>query len=191
MRSILRIFFFCLICSLFIASSDAAINVYVHRSGRSLAAAQSSVVTVNPTAYQAPDPGRGGEAVSSPSNTGHGSTQSLAERGEINGTSTQTKTSLWHSFPGVSGTKVRLTLKFDWTLNAEIVAYVYNADTGATAEYDSRIENSLDNGSTWIVRGGGNGSASVPRGVGEAEDNDFIDTFGSESVDLPNPGSIL
>jgi hypothetical protein len=190
MRSLFRIFSFVLICSLLLASSDAAFNMYGYRSGRSLAAAQSSVVTVNPTAYQAPDPGRGGEAVNLPSNTGHGSTQSLAEQAAIRGTSSQNKTALWHSFPGVPGTKVRVTLKFDWTLHAEIVAYVYNADTGATADYDSRIEYSLDNGSSWTVRGGGIGSVSVPRGVGEAQDDDFIDASGFESVDLPNPGAI-
>jgi single-stranded DNA-binding protein len=191
MRSLLRIFSFGLVCLLLIASSDAAVNRYGYRSGRSLAATQSgSVITVSPGAYQTPDPGRGGEAVSSESNTGHGNIRSLADRGGSNGLSTQTKTCLWHSFPGVSGTKVRVTLKLDWTLNAEVQAYVYNSDTGATAEYDSRIEYSLDNGSTWTVRGGANGSVSIPRGVGEADDIDIINTSGSESIDLPNPGSI-
>jgi hypothetical protein len=191
MRSLLRIFSFGLACLLLIASSDAAVNVYGYRSWRSLAAAQSSsVVTVSPGAYQTPDPGRGGEAVSSPSNTGHSSTQSSATQAEIRGSSTQTKTCLWHSFSNVPGTKTRVTLKFDWTLNADIDVYVYNTDTGATAEYDSRIEYSLDNGSTWTVRGGANGSVSIPRGVGEANDGNYINTSGSESVDLPNPGAI-
>jgi hypothetical protein len=191
MRSMFRTFSLGLICLLLIASSDAVVNKYGYRSGRSLAAAQSSsVVTVNPGAYQTPNPGQGGEAVSSESNLGHGSTQSLADRGGSNGLSTQTKTCLWHSFPGVSGTKVRVTLKFEWTMNAEVHAYVSNSDTGATADVDFRIEYSLDNGSTWTARGGANGSASVPRGVGEADDIDFINTSGSESVDLPNPGAI-
>jgi hypothetical protein len=42
-------------------------------SGSSLAAAQG-IVVVNPGTYQTPDLGQGGEAVSSPSNTGHAST---------------------------------------------------------------------------------------------------------------------
>src|SRR5215475_3029467 len=118
MCSLLRTLFLGLICLLLIASSDAAINVYGHRVGRALVAAQS-VSVVNPGGNQTPDPGQGGEAVNSPSNTGHGSTSSSAYR-TAKGSVSQTKTCLWHSFSDVPGTKTRVTLKFDWTLNANI-----------------------------------------------------------------------
>jgi PA14 domain len=188
MRSLLRTLFLGLICLLFIASSDA-VNRYGHRSWRSLAAVQSSsVVTVNPGANQTPDPGQGGEAVSSQTNTGHGSTQSAMGRDGIRGGASQTKTCLWHSFSNVSGIKTRVTLKFDWTLNAGLDVWVDDSSTGATAEYNFRIEYSLDNGSTWTVRGGANDSIHI--GGGPGMDGRRIDTSGSESVDLPNPGAI-
>jgi len=178
MRSQLRTLFLCLICLLLIASSDAAVNVYGHRSGRPLAVAQSSsVVNVKPGANQTPDAGLGGEAVSSQSNTGHGSTKSSANRVLRNGAASQTKTCLWHSFSAVPGTKTRVTLKFDWTLNASATVSVEGPGSGGTALYNFRIEYSLDNGSNWTVGRGVNGSV-------------FIDTSGSESIDLPNPGAI-
>jgi hypothetical protein len=90
----------------------------------------------------------------------------------------------------VSGTKTRVTLKFDWTLNASADAFVDDSLTSANASYDFRIEYSLDNGSTWTVRGGANGSAGVPRGAGPDTDNISINTLGSESVDLPDPWAI-
>src|SRR5262249_57387097 len=82
MRSLFRIFSLGLICLLLIAPSDAAINVYGYRSGRSPAAAQgASVLTVNPRAYQTPDSSQGsGLAVDSAINKRHGSTQSHASQ---------------------------------------------------------------------------------------------------------------
>jgi PA14 domain len=188
MCPLFRTFSFGLVCLLLIASSDAAINVYGYRVGRSIAAAQG-VSIVNPNAYQTPDSGQGGAAVSSPSNTGHGSTSSAVSLAGKN-SGVQTKTCLWHSFSGVPGTKTRVTLKFDWTLDAAIDVSADDEFVSATAEYDFRIEYSLDNGSTWIVRRSVNDSVSIPEGTGPGSDGDSIDTFGSESVDLPNPGAI-
>jgi hypothetical protein len=178
MRSLLRAHFLGLICLLLIASSDAAVNVYGNRSGRPPITPQSvGVVSVNPGGNQTPDPVLGGEAVSSQSNTGHGSTQSSANRVLRNGAASQTRTCLWHSFSAVPGTKTRVTLKFDWTLNASALVSVEGPGSGGTALYNFRIEYSLDNGSNWTVGRVVNGSVS-------------IDTSGSESIDLPNPGAI-
>src|SRR6266498_107425 len=162
---------------------------YGYRGGRSIVTVQSGgVVSVSPTANQSPDPGLGGVAVNSPINTGHGSTLSEAYRTSKGGVS-QTKTCLWHSFSGVTGTRTRVTLKFDWTLNASINVSAFDELAGATASYDFKIEYSLDNGSTWTVGRGLNDSVSIPDGAG-GSDGRSINTFGSESVDLPNPGGI-
>jgi hypothetical protein len=178
MRSLFRTFSLVLICLLLIASSDAAVNEYGHRSGRPPITPQSvGVVSVNPGGNQTPDPGLGGAAVSSQSNLGHGSTQSSANRVLRNGTASQTKTCLWHSFSAVPGFKTRVTLKFDWTLNASTTVSIEGPGSGGTALYIFRIEYSLDNGSNWTVGTGVNGAVS-------------IDTSGSESIDLPNPGAI-
>jgi hypothetical protein len=189
MRSLFRTFSLGLICFLLIASSDAAINIYGHRVGRSLAAAQSSsVVPVSPGAYQAPDPGQAGFGVDSPSNIGHGSTQSSASKAGNRGSSGQTKTCLWNSFSNVPGLKTRVTLKFDWTLLAGVNVSSENSGTSATAIYTFKIEYSLDNGSNWTVKVLKSDSISIPSGP---DSNDrSTDTFGSESVDLPNPGAI-
>ena len=189
MRSLFRTFSLGLICFLLIASSDAAINIYGHRVGRSLAAAQSSsVVTVNPGAYQSPDPGQGGFGVNSPSNRGHDSTQSSASKAGNRGSSAQTMTCLWHSFTNVTGLKTRVTLKFDWILRGGVDVYSENSGTTASASYSFRIEYSLDNGSTWTAAGGGNDSISI-QGAG-SDGRSIPDTPGSGSVNLPNPGDI-
>ena len=145
------------------------------------------VVSVNPTANQSPDPGQGGLAVNIPTNMGHDITTSSASRG-TKGFSSQTKTCLWSSFSGVSGIKTRVTLKFDWTLIASVNVSVFEESfASATADYDFRIEYSLDNGSTWIGRVGVNDSISMDS---PGSDGRSINTSGSESIDLPNPGGI-
>src|SRR5215510_4121242 len=138
MRSILRTLFLGLICLLFIASSDAAANRYGNRSWRSLAAAQSSsVVTVNPSAYQTPDSGPTGPigtAVNSPTNNGHGSTRILtSSRGVVK------KSCRWSGFQAVSGQIVSITLKVGWN------------ESGSSGDGDNSfgVEYSLDNGSSW------------------------------------------
>src|SRR5262245_2868196 len=189
MRSLFRTFSLVLICSLLIASSDAAVKMFGYGSGRSPVAAQSSsVVTVNPGAYQAPDPGQGGFGVNSPSNIGHDSTQSSASKVGNRGGSAQTRTCLWHSFTDVPGLKTRVTLKFDWILRGGVDVYSEDSRTTASASYNFRIEYSLDNGSTWTVAGGRSDSISI-HGAG-SDDRSIPDTPGSGSVDLPNPGAI-
>src|SRR5262245_34529811 len=189
MRSLFRTFSLVLICSLLIASSDAAVKMFGYGSGRSPVAAQSSsVVTVNPGAYQAPDPGQGGFGVNSPSNIGHDSTQSSASKVGNRGGSAQTRTCLWHSFTDVPGLKTRVTLKFDWILRGGVDVYSEDSRTTASASYNFRIEYSLDNGSTWTVAGGRSDSISI-HGSG-IDERSIPDTPGSGSVDLPNPGAI-
>jgi RHS repeat-associated protein len=172
------------------AAPNAPQKEYGYRGEWSIVTVQSGgVVSVSPTANQSPDPAQGRVAVSSPSNTGHGSTGSSAFRA-AKGSESQTKSCLWHSFSAVSGTRARVTLKFDWALNANINVSADDEFVNATAEYDFRIEYSLDNGSTWIVRRGVNDSVSITDGSGPGSDGDGINTSGSESIDLPNPGTI-
>jgi RHS repeat-associated protein len=171
------------------AAPGAPQKEYGYRGGPSIVTVQGGgVVNISPTANQSPDPGQGGVAVNSPINTGHGGTLSEAVR-TSKGSVSQTKTCLWHSFSGVTGTRTRVTLKLDWTLNASINASAFDEFAGATAGYDFKIEYSLDNGSTWTVMRGLNDSVSIPDGAG-GSDSDGINTFGSESVDLPNPGGV-
>jgi hypothetical protein len=171
------------------AAPSAPRKEYGYRGGPSIATVQSGgVVIVNPTANQSPDPGQvGGTAVNIPTNMGHDITTSSASRG-TKGFSSQTKTCLWSSFSGVSGTKTRVTLKFDWTLIASVNVSVFEESfASATADYDFRIEYSLDNGSTWIGKVGVNDSISMDS---PGSDGRSINTSGSETVDLPNPGGI-
>jgi RHS repeat-associated protein len=170
------------------AAPSAPQKEYGYRGGPSIATVQSGgVVSVNPTANQSPDPGQGGVGVSVPINTGHDPTTSSASRNR-RGFSSQTKTCLWSSFSGVSGTKTRVTLKFDWNLTASVNVSVFEGSfASAIADYEFRIEYSLDNGSTWIRRVGVNDSISMDS---PGSDGRSITPFGSESIDLPNPGAI-
>jgi RHS repeat-associated protein len=118
---------------------------YGARRGLSIVTAQS-VSNVSPGAAQSPDPGQGGAAVNSPSNTGHGhTTQFLYDA---------TKTCVWHSFQGVSGQILSITLKFDW--GAVVAAGVSSAEgTGGDAYAEFTVDYSLDGGASW------NGAAGV------------------------------
>jgi hypothetical protein len=181
MRSLFRTFSLGLICFLLIASSDAAINIYGHRVGRSLAAAQSSsVVTVFPTSYQTPVYS-GDYLISSPSNKGHGMTSALADSylGQIR----EAKSCRWFAFQPVSGPTTRITLKFDWSVSGYVnTNSPENVQDSAFAQAKFLILYSTNNGSTdtyAIERGEG----SSIWGVGY-EDKPFSD-FGSFSVDLP------
>src|SRR5262245_17091388 len=179
MRSLFRTFSLVLICLLLIASSDAAINIYGHRVGPSLAAAQgTSVVTVNPRAYQTP--AYANEiAFTSPSNTGH--EFDFAEA-HSNTNTMQGKSCKWYSFRPVSGQITRITLKLDWSLSGELStnAPVYEDYAEANAWF--YIFYSTDNGSnltTAVFRG----ESSHMYNPGE-EIKPFGDS-GSLSVDLP------
>jgi subtilisin len=153
-------------------------------------------VVVFPSAYQSPDPGQDlfAMAVSSPSSRGHDVTESRVDNNGVgcNCTrgSSQTKTCLWHSFPNVLGTKTRITLKFDWAvshgLNMEL--HAEDGSSSAEASYDLRFEYSLDNGSSWIVGKRINDAVSIP--IGPDDISYTIRPSGSESIVLPNPGSI-
>jgi hypothetical protein len=155
------------------------------RGGRSLVAAQSGgVVTVTPGVYQTPIlPIE--SAVTSPSNIGHDNTTSTVSG---NGTKSQTKTCLWSTFPDVPGTKTRVTLKFNWSLDASVFAEIVTETGFSSAEGSLNIDYSTDGGSNWT-------SAILPQSVlvsvsewGSADDG--LSAGGSESINLPSPGSI-
>src|SRR5262249_44732581 len=190
MRSLLRIFSFGLICSLLIASSDAALNVYGYRVGRSVVTAQSSsIVTVNPGAYQTPNPGQWGLAVSSPSNSGHSATESLSGIYDTNGSNSQTKTCLWSAFQNVPGVKTRVTLKFDWSFDGYVSATI-NDDYGfGSATAGLGIQYSTDGGGSYSYAIPYQEVLSATTFVPSSTSN-FLIANGSESINLPNPGSI-
>src|SRR5262249_4088316 len=114
---------------------------YGYRGGRSPATAQSSIVTVYPSAYQSPDPGQGPYyAVTSPSNTGHGSTTAYSDDYIYD----SPKSCIWTNFQPISAQVIGITLKFDWTENGVVGTsyYSYNAWF---------VQYSIDGGASWVT----------------------------------------
>lgn len=92
--------------------------------------------TYQPTANTSPDPGQGGSAVTTPSNTGHASTVS-----SVTAPSVQTKTCIWSAFPAGGGQVQSVTLKLDHTSSGAL---------GNVAHTNSfSVDYSLNNGSSW------------------------------------------
>lgn len=89
-----------------------------------------SIATKNPTAFQSPDPGQGGDAVSTPSNTGHASTTST---GTGSGVNSEQKTCAWSGFQNVGGQIKSVTLKFEHTSSGTLNGA--NAVNNFTVEY--------------------------------------------------------
>jgi YD repeat-containing protein len=169
------------------AASGSSRKEYGYRRGLSPLAAQSGgVVTVYPSAYQSPS--GGGEAVNSQTNRGHGSTTSSRTLNNANASAWQTKTALWSGFQNVTGPKVRVTLKFDWSFDANVEACIGDSTGIGTAYARLDVNYSTDNGGNWS-------SAMVPHHLevnafGEECWSDSTSRGGSVSINLPNPGSI-
>jgi hypothetical protein len=117
--------------------------------------------SVPSTLFQTPDPAFGGPAVSSPSNTGHGSSTVSSSS-----PSTSEKSCRWSGFapPGVP--LVSATIKVDWNRTA--------ASLSGPGFNDFFIEYSLDGGSNWSVMllqsnvsGPATGTASVAISTGQ------------------------
>jgi PA14 domain len=176
MRSLFRTFSLGLICLLLIASSDAAINVYGYRVGRSTVIAQS-VGVVSPSANQTPAYS-GDLAVASPSNTGHGAT--IAEAS--NPGQTILKSCRWSAFQPVRGQITRITLKFDWSASGRVSTDAPSDGDSADAYASFDIFYSTNNGSSFI--------SAISRGEASSifgPDSEFrpFSGSGSFSVDLP------
>jgi hypothetical protein len=110
------------------------------RGARTLVAMQGGgVVTVYPTANQSPDAGQGGLPVNSPSNTGHGNTKQFLYYPQ------DRTTCLWHSFQGVSGQIVSITMKLEW---GAVVNATVEADEGESGSSyaEFAVEYSLNGG---------------------------------------------
>jgi hypothetical protein len=92
--------------------------------------------TLNPTSFTTPDPdpGQGGSAVTTPSNTGHALTAVAAGDVEI-------KTCLWTAFQSPGGPVVSLVLKFDWSADGSPA----DGATEFLAQY------SVNGGSNWTT----------------------------------------
>lgn len=98
-----------------------------------------ALVVTQTTANENPDSGQAGAvAVSSASNTGHGSTTASAA-----GANEQTKACRWSGFATVAGTITSVTLKADWIQNGSL------SDGGVSTSNQFDIEYSLNGGSTW------------------------------------------
>lgn len=92
-----------------------------------------------PTSNTTPDPGQGGTAVTTPSNTGHANTACSAV-GDGVGVS-QEKSCLWAGFTNVSGTPITKTLKITHTSNGSV--------SGASATNQFTLDYSLNGGGAW------------------------------------------
>ena len=113
--------------------------------------------TSNPSSNTNPDPS-GGLAVTSASNTGHGSTTSTAS----GGTNSQTKSCRWTAFPAGASNPVSVTLKVDYLRNGTL------SDGGVDTYNQLLIEYSINGGSGWntllnheFVTSSSSGTASV------------------------------
>lgn len=98
------------------------------------------LATNNPTANTNPDPGQVGTiAVTSATNTGHGSTTSSAGAG-----STQSKSCLWTTFLAPGGQILSITLKADWSINGSLSGL-------GPVDNLFEIDYSLNGGSSWTA----------------------------------------
>jgi hypothetical protein len=91
-----------------------------------------ALVTKNPTSNTTPDAGQGGSAVTSATNTGHGSTS-------VDAAGTQIKSCIWTAFGAVTGQITSVSLKMDWSENG--------ATGGGTNNF--RIQYSTNGGGAW------------------------------------------
>jgi hypothetical protein len=92
-----------------------------------------------PTSNTSPDPGQGGNAVNSPSNTGHASTSCIAIGDDIG--ASEEKSCIWTSIASISGVIISKTLKITHTSSGGI--------GGASATNQFTLEYSLNGGGSW------------------------------------------
>jgi subtilisin len=147
---------------------------------------QLSVVTVYPSAYQTPDSGQGG-GVSNPSIEGHGSTYTSFFVTDP-GTSSHSdiKSARWSAPQAVSGEKVSIRLKFDWSVSGYASANADPIGGNAFSSWGFYIDYSLDGGSQWITHVSKYVSA-VSLGNGE---NQPLSESGSADILLSNGQNI-
>lgn len=97
-----------------------------------------ALVTVNPGSFENPDAGQGGNAMTSPSVTGHASSTATGTGGN-----SETKSCRWFGFVAPSGQITAITLKIDHTSSGTL--------TGPTPGNEFALEYSLNNGSSWTT----------------------------------------
>lgn len=90
-----------------------------------------------PQANQTPDAVLGGGGVLGISNTGHGSTDTVAADG-----SSQTKSARWHTFQAAAGAKTAINLKVTHTSNGALSGVAGNT---------FRLQYTLNGGAAWIT----------------------------------------
>jgi RHS repeat-associated protein len=161
------------------AAPNAPQKEYGARRGLSIVTAQS-VSSVSPGAYQSPDPGQGGAAVNSPSNTGHAHTTHFWYESQ------EGKTCVWHSFQGVSGQIQSINLKFDWGALVDAIVQAGEGQSGsAYAEF--AVEYSLNGGASWNYAAGVSAYASAGDGMTDQQVNSNPDWGGLTPVSISIP----
>lgn len=95
-----------------------------------------ATITRNPTSNSSPDAGQGGNAVTTPSNTGHAATTASASNG-----ASDLKTCKWTTFQTLPVAPVSLTLKVDWSENG--------STSGAPNQF--QCDYSVNGGSSWTT----------------------------------------
>lgn len=108
---------------------------------------------LQPTSNTTPDPGQGGSAVSTPTNTGHGSTI-------VSSSGTNLKTCLWTIFQLPASTPSKIKIKASFSQNGTV--------TGPNAGNDFLIEYSLNGGGSWNVLHSASDITSSSSGTVEA-----------------------
>jgi hypothetical protein len=93
--------------------------------------------TVNPTSNTTPDPGQGGLAVTSPTNTGHALSTAVA----TDAADSQQRTCIWSGFANVGGRRSSVILKIDHTSTGVKI--------GVGASNSFTLDYSVNNGGAW------------------------------------------
>jgi len=97
------------------------------------------VINLLPTANQSPDPGQGGDAVNTPTNTGHADTTAV---GDGDGVTSETFTCKWSSFQSLPGGQIlSIKLKIEHSSNG--------VRNGVSTANSFILSYSLDGGSNW------------------------------------------
>lgn len=139
-----------------------------------------SVFIQQPTNNQTPDTTLGGNAVSSITNTGHGSTIT-ASSAISEASDADEKSARWFDIPNIGGQKTDVRLKLSWTTDGSANASDDGLGGSGDASAQFIIEYSLNGGSSWNTVVTDDASISSPPGGGP----DTFDNDNSADISLP------
>lgn len=137
--------------------------------------------TVQPTANTTPNLG-GTTAVTSASNTGHGSTSIAASASLGTPSASQEKTCRWDSFTDIGGSITAISLQFTWSTSGSVSASTDNLSSDdASAAASFTVEYSLNGGSSWTTAASKTASAAS---TGGGTDTQSMNGGNSESISI-------